>query len=74
MGARCVYQCGLWRGWGLGEGGGGEAEPEEHVRARKVGGGGRVDNIQVWTRTCEYLTITWMVSGSFAVMFENDMF
>ena len=37
-------------------------------------GGGRVDYVQVWTRTREYLTIGWMVVGSFAIMFDDDMF
>ena len=47
---------------------------EEHVRARIVGGGGRVDYVQVWTRICEYLTIGWMVGGSVAVMFDEQYF
>ena len=42
-----MYNCGLERGLGLGEGGGGGAL-EGHVRARIVGRGGRVDYVQVW--------------------------
>ena len=60
MGACCMYKCGLERGLGLGEG-------------RIVGWGGEVGYVQVWTRTREYLTIGWMVVGSFAIMFEDDI-
>ena len=76
MGAGCVCKCGLERGLGLGEGGGGEAirGTKGHVKARIVGWGGRVDYVRVWTRTCGYLTIGWMVGGSFAIMFDDDMF